>query len=86
MHATIRHLPKPAIRAVHAPEYVRGIAPYVPGKPIADLAREFGLREADIVKLASNENPRGPSAAVRAAIAAARPTNSRAIPTATASR
>jgi histidinol-phosphate aminotransferase len=54
--------------AVHAPEYVRGIAPYVPGKPIADLAREFGLNEADIVKLASNENPRGPGAAVRAAI------------------
>jgi len=54
--------------AVHAPEYVRGIAPYVPGKPIADLAREFGLREEDIVKLASNENPRGPGAAVRAAI------------------
>ena len=54
--------------AVHAPDYVRGIAPYTPGKPIADLAREFGLREADIVKLASNENPRGPGDAVRAAI------------------
>jgi histidinol-phosphate aminotransferase len=40
----------------------------MPGKPIADLAREFGLREADIVKLASNENPRGPSGAVRAAM------------------
>jgi len=54
--------------AVHAPDYVRGIAPYTPGKPIADLAREFGLREADIVKLASNENPRGPGDAVRAAL------------------
>jgi histidinol-phosphate aminotransferase len=54
-----------------APEYVRHIAPYIPGKPIGELAREFGLAEADIVKLASNENPRGPSPAVRAAIAAA---------------
>ncbi len=54
--------------AIHAPSHVRGIAPYLPGKPIADLAREFGLREADIVKLASNENPRGPSDAVRAAM------------------
>ena len=49
--------------------YVRELAPYVPGKPVGDLAREFGLAESDIVKLASNENPRGPSAAVRAAIA-----------------
>ena len=37
----------------------------------SELAREFGLDERDIVKLASNENPRGPSPAVRAAIAAA---------------
>lgn len=44
-----------------APAYVRAIAPYQPGKPIAELAREMGLREADIVKLASNENPLGPS-------------------------
>jgi histidinol-phosphate aminotransferase len=54
-----------------APDYVRRIAPYIPGKPIGELAREFGLAQADIVKLASNENPRGPSPAVRAAIAAA---------------
>jgi len=54
-----------------APEYVRRITRYLPGKPIGELAREFGLDERDIVKLASNENPRGPSPAVRAAIAAA---------------
>ena len=54
-----------------APEYVRSLGRYVPGKPIGELAREFGLDERDIVKLASNENPRGPSPAVRAAIAAA---------------
>jgi histidinol-phosphate aminotransferase len=57
--------------SVLAPEYVRGIAQYLPGKPIGEVAREFGLAERDIVKLASNENPRGPSPAVRAAIAAA---------------
>ncbi len=57
--------------AQQAPEYVRRIAPYLPGKPIGELAREYGLAERDIVKLASNENPRGPGPAVRAAIAAA---------------
>ena len=66
--------PDNAIRpdpSLQAPVYVRRLAPYVPGKPVADLAREFGLAERDIVKLASNENPRGPSVAVRAAIAEA---------------
>ncbi len=57
--------------SLQAPAYVRNLAPYIPGKPVGDLAREFGLAERDIVKLASNENPRGPSAAVRAAIAEA---------------
>ena len=38
---------------------VRALAPYVPGKPIAELEREYGVR--DIVKLASNENPLGAS-------------------------
>ncbi len=41
--------------------HIRAIAPYQPGKPIAELAREMGLNEADIIKLASNENPLGPS-------------------------
>ena len=44
-----------------APGYVRAIAPYQPGKPISELAREMGLPEGSIVKLASNENPRGAS-------------------------
>jgi len=48
---------------------IRAISPYQPGKPIAELAREMGLREADIVKLASNENPLGMSTAAREAIA-----------------
>lgn len=38
---------------------IRELAPYEPGKPITTLAREYGV--SDIVKLASNENPRGPS-------------------------
>ena len=57
--------------ASHAPAWVRDIAPYVPGKPIEELARELALDPAGIVKLASNENPRGPSPKVLAAIAAA---------------
>lgn len=44
-----------------APAYVRAIAPYQPGKPTAELARELGLEESTIVKLASNENPLGVS-------------------------
>src|SRR6476469_5090713 len=43
----------------YGPDYVRAIAPYQGGKPIAEGAREFGLDEANIVKLASNENPFG---------------------------
>ena len=54
--------------AALSPEYVRGLSPYVPGKPIGELAREYGLVEANIVKLASNENPRGPSPRARKAI------------------
>jgi histidinol-phosphate aminotransferase len=70
MSAAPKLLPQPDLSSL-APDYVRGIARYLPGKPVAELAREFGLDERDIVKLASNENPRGPSPAVRAAIAAA---------------
>ncbi len=53
-----------------SPPYVRSIAPYQPGKPISELAREMGLDEAKIVKLASNENPRGIGPRTRAAIEA----------------
>ena len=40
---------------------VQSLTPYQPGKPIEELAREYGLDPDDIVKLASNENPLGPS-------------------------
>jgi histidinol-phosphate aminotransferase len=38
---------------------VQSLKPYQPGKPLAELEREYGIRHA--VKLASNENPLGPS-------------------------
>jgi histidinol-phosphate aminotransferase len=57
----------------HAPSYVRAIAPYQPGKPISELARELGLREESIIKLASNENPLGASPKAIAAMQAALP-------------
>lgn len=41
------------------PEYIRSLTPYSPGKPIEELERELGIR--DSIKLASNENPFGPS-------------------------
>jgi histidinol-phosphate aminotransferase len=50
-----------------APSYVRAISPYQPGKPISELAREMGLDEAAIIKLASNENPLGMSPKGKAA-------------------
>ncbi|MDY0248817.1 MAG: histidinol-phosphate transaminase [Pseudomonas sp.] len=53
--------------------HVQGLSPYVPGKPIDELARELALDPANIVKLASNENPLGPSAKVCAAITAELP-------------
>ena len=57
-------------RSIKLPPHILAIDPYVPGKPIETLERELGIR--DSIKLASNENPLGPSpraaAAVRAAI------------------
>jgi histidinol-phosphate aminotransferase len=41
------------------PDYILSLKPYVPGKPIEELEREYGIENA--VKLASNENPLGPS-------------------------
>jgi histidinol-phosphate aminotransferase len=41
--------------------YVRDLPPYRPGRPIASVARDFGLDPVSIIKLASNENPFGMS-------------------------
>jgi histidinol-phosphate aminotransferase len=53
------------------PQYIETLKPYVPGKPIEETEREYGI--GDVVKLASNENPLGPSplalAAMREALA-----------------
>jgi histidinol-phosphate aminotransferase len=51
-----------------APAHIRAISPYQPGKPISELAREMGLAEESIVKLASNENPLGVGEKTRAAM------------------
>ncbi|MGB1110918.1 MAG: histidinol-phosphate transaminase, partial [Gammaproteobacteria bacterium] len=47
---------------------VAGLSPYLPGKPLSELEREYGIRDA--VKLASNENPLGASPLVASAIEA----------------
>lgn len=49
---------------------VRQIAPYRPGRPIADVAAEYGFDPARVVKLASNENPLPPFPEVEKAVAA----------------
>lgn len=45
---------------------IKNITPYVPGKPIEELERELGISGS--IKLASNENPLGPSPRAMAAI------------------
>lgn len=44
-----------------ANQFVCDLHAYEPGKPIEETARELGLNPGDIIKLASNENPLGPS-------------------------
>jgi histidinol-phosphate aminotransferase len=53
MSATINHFLNLATPGIQA------LQPYQPGKPVAELEREYGITDA--VKLASNENPFGPS-------------------------
>jgi histidinol-phosphate aminotransferase len=52
--------------AFQVPEYIRSMVPYVPGKPIEETQREFKLKR--VIKLASNENPLGPSPKAMAAM------------------
>ncbi len=54
-------------KALAAPG-VQQLKPYIPGKPISELERELGIE--NIIKLASNENPLGPSPKAMAAIQA----------------
>ena len=47
-------------------EHIKNLTPYVPGKPIEELERELGITGS--IKLASNENPLGPSPKAIAAL------------------
>jgi histidinol-phosphate aminotransferase len=51
-----------------AHQHVLDLIAYEPGKPVDELAREMGLEPSDIIKLASNENPLGPSPKALAAM------------------
>lgn len=51
---------------IKAPDHVLKVKAYVPGKPIEELERELGIK--DPVKLASNENPLGPSSLAMEAV------------------
>ncbi len=53
----------------HLHAYLERLLPYPPGKPIEEVQREFGVR--DVIKLASNENPLGPSPRAMKAMARA---------------
>jgi histidinol-phosphate aminotransferase len=48
--------------------WLHDLVSYEPGKPIEDVARELGLKPHEIIKLASNENPLGPSPKALAAM------------------
>jgi histidinol-phosphate aminotransferase len=52
----------------YANQFVCDLVAYEPGKPIEETARELGLAPEEIVKLASNENPLGPSPLAKAAM------------------
>ncbi|MFA7343631.1 MAG: histidinol-phosphate transaminase [Terrimicrobiaceae bacterium] len=51
-----------------AHQHILDLVAYEPGKPVEELAREMGLAPSDIIKLASNENPLGPSPKALAAM------------------
>jgi histidinol-phosphate aminotransferase len=56
---------------ISVPDYILSIKPYSPGKPLEELEREYGI--GDSIKLASNENPLGPSPMALEAIKQAMP-------------
>jgi len=59
-HRKPAHDGKPQRKTAHdvIPQYIREIDAYLPGKPVEEVERELGIRA---IKLASNENPLGPS-------------------------
>jgi histidinol-phosphate aminotransferase len=52
--------------AFQVPDYIKKLTPYVPGKPIEETRREYGLKK--VIKLASNENPLGASSKAQKAV------------------
>jgi len=65
--------PRPMPFAADFPPHIRALKPYVPGLPIEDLARRLDMSAERIAKLASNENPLGPSPLAVQALAQAAP-------------
>ena len=55
---------------VPVPEHIGKVPPYQPGRAMASVGREFGLKLGSVIKLASNENPLGMSPRARAALVA----------------
>ncbi|NOZ13669.1 MAG: histidinol-phosphate transaminase [Acidobacteria bacterium] len=53
---------------IRQPKLINSLSPYVPGKPIETVAREYGLDPSEIAKLASNENPLGTPQKVKDAL------------------
>jgi histidinol-phosphate aminotransferase len=62
-------MPQPDAPAPTLNPHLKKLLPYPPGRPIEEVQREFGLK--DVVKLASNENPLGPSPRAMKAMAKA---------------
>lgn len=60
------HIPKTEF--LYGAPHIRVLQPYVAGSPVSAIAREFGLEESSIIKLASNENPLGMPPSARDAI------------------
>lgn len=56
---------------LNIPDYIKSIKPYKPGKPLEELEREYGVSGS--IKLASNENPLGPSPKAMEAMSDAMP-------------
>ena len=62
-------MPETVLTSVAVADHIARLRPYVPGKPIEEVQRELGL--TDVIKLASNENPLGPSPRALEALTAA---------------
>lgn len=71
LHEADSWLSSPAMTTMEAAnQWVCDLVPYEPGKPIEETARELGLEPDQIIKLASNENPLGPSPKAKEAMIA----------------